>query len=90
MRQLFYYKMRQKFIAKCVRFFITKCDSFISKCGSYYKLRRFLQIDTVHSHYSYLTQSINDNFFVAEILEKQMENLKKEIIRSYNPELQLH
>ena len=47
MRQLFYYKMRQKFI--------TKCDSFITKCNSYYKLRRFyckmrrlLQIATVH------------------------------------------
>ena len=33
MRQLFYYKMRQKFI--------TKCDSFIRKCDSYYKIRRF-------------------------------------------------
>ena len=31
----------QKFIAKCVRFFITKCDSFILKCDSYYKFRRF-------------------------------------------------
>ena len=36
-----YYKMRQKFITKCVRFFITKCDSFVTKCDSYYKLRQF-------------------------------------------------
>ena len=33
MRQLFYYKMRQKFI--------TRCDSFITKYDSYNKLRRF-------------------------------------------------
>ena len=54
MRQLFYYKMRQKFITKCVGFFITKCNSFVTKCddfittfNSYYKLRRLLQIETV-------------------------------------------
>ena len=41
-RQLFKYKMRQKFITKCVRFLITKCNS-------YYKMRRLLQIATVHS-----------------------------------------
>ena len=41
-RQLFKYKMRQKFITKCVRFLITKCNS-------YYKMRRLLQIVTVHS-----------------------------------------
>ena len=59
MRQLFYYKMRQNFITKCVRFIITKCDS--SKCDSYCKMRRFyykmrqslqnatlLEIATVH------------------------------------------
>ena len=39
MRQLFYYKMRQKFIRKC--------DSFITKCDSYCKMRRLLQIATV-------------------------------------------
>ena len=33
MRQLFYYIMRQKFITKCVRFFITKCDSFIQNAA---------------------------------------------------------
>ena len=41
MRQLFYYKLRQKFITKCVRFFITKCDSFTTKCDRYYQLRQF-------------------------------------------------
>ena len=39
--------MRQKFITKCVRFFITKCDNFITKWDSYYKMRRLLQIATV-------------------------------------------
>ena len=34
MRQLFYYEMRQKFITKFVRFFITKCDSLITNCDS--------------------------------------------------------
>ena len=33
--------MRQKFITKCVRPFITKCDSFIRKCDIYYIFRRF-------------------------------------------------
>ena len=41
MRQLFYYKMRQKFIKKCV--------SFIKKFDSYYKLLHFLQNASVHS-----------------------------------------
>ena len=43
-------------ITKCVRFFITKCDRFITKCDdcitkcdSYYKMRRLLQLATVHS-----------------------------------------
>ena len=34
MRQIFYYKIRQKFIIKCVGFFITKYDI-------YYKLRQY-------------------------------------------------
>ena len=51
MRQLFYYKMRQKFITKWVKFFITKCDDFITKCNSYYKMRRLLQIAVGHCHY---------------------------------------
>ena len=33
--------MQQKFIAKCVRFFITKWDSFTTNCTSNYKTRRF-------------------------------------------------
>ena len=39
MRQLFYYKIRQQFITKCISFFIRKCDSSI--CDIYYKIRRF-------------------------------------------------
>ena len=30
MSQLLYYKMQLKFITKCVRFFLKKCDSFIT------------------------------------------------------------
>ena len=60
MRQLFYYNMRQKFITKCVMFFlqnatvllqnatvITNYDDFITKRDSYYKMRHLLQIATV-------------------------------------------
>ena len=28
---------------------ISSCDNFITKCGSYYKMRRILQIVTVHA-----------------------------------------
>ena len=35
MRQLFYYKMRQKFI--------TKCESFSTKCDNNYKMRTLLR-----------------------------------------------
>ena len=31
-----YYKIRGKFIKKCVRFFIKKCDDFITNCDSTY------------------------------------------------------
>ena len=41
MRQHYYYNMRQKFITKRVRFFITKYDS-------YYKIQSLLQIATAH------------------------------------------
>ena len=33
--------MQQKFITKCVRFYVTECESFIAKCDSYCKMRRF-------------------------------------------------
>ena len=35
MRQLFYYKMRQKCITECIRLFITKCNSFMTKFDNY-------------------------------------------------------
>ena len=54
MRQLIYYKMRQKFVAKCVRFFFTNCDSFITKCDSYYKMLRLLQIATLQWTFNWL------------------------------------
>ena len=59
MRQPFYYKMRQKFITKCVRFVITKCDSYYKMQRFYYKMlqlyqnemQRLLQIATVQYRY---------------------------------------
>ena len=60
MSQLFYHKMRQKFITKCVGYLlqnttvllqnatvITNCDDLIKKCDSYYKMQCLLQIATV-------------------------------------------
>ena len=35
---------------KCNTFFISKWDSFITKCDSYHKMRRLLQIATVHQN----------------------------------------
>ena len=50
MRQLFYYKMRQKllkmrrlFTIRCGSF-ITRCDYFITKCEGYYKMRRYKRL----------------------------------------------
>ena len=40
MRQLFYYKMRQKFI--------TKCGDSVTICDSFYKMQRSLQNAWVH------------------------------------------
>ena len=76
-RQLLYYKMWQKVITKCVRIFITNvtvllqnatvatnCDDFITKCDSYYKMWRSLQIATVHPR--------SDTFFsILNILRKR-------------------
>ena len=45
-RQLFYYKVRQVLLQSAT--VITKCDNFITKCDSYYKVRRLLQSATVH------------------------------------------
>ena len=45
----FIIKCDKKFITKSVGFFIIKRKSFFTKCHSYYKMRRLLQIATVHS-----------------------------------------
>ena len=69
MWQQFYYGMRQKFITNSVRFFFykmqpfyykmwqlfTNCDDFIIKCDSYYKMRRLLQITTLHNVWKFWT-----------------------------------
>ena len=64
MRQLFYYKMRQKLIMKCVRFFII---NFIIKAPYrfYYKMRPLLQIVTVSFN------EIQDNF--SEVCKKNFD-----------------
>lgn len=36
--QTLYYKIWQKFITECDRYFITKCDATIVKCESNYKI----------------------------------------------------
>ena len=41
--------MQQKFITKCVTYFITKWDGFITKWNSYYKMQRLLQNVSVHA-----------------------------------------
>ena len=40
-----YYKVRQVLLQSATD--ITKCDNFITKCDSYYKVRRLLQSATV-------------------------------------------
>ena len=88
MRQLFYYKMRQKFIAKCARFFITKRDSFITKCSSYcktrrfyYKIRRLLQIPLVQCGLKIITFGpISETFYAVtylELIRKVLRNNKQ-------------
>ena len=41
---------------------ITNCDSFITKCDSYYKLRRLLQIATIQLHLPYQLSNLNTNY----------------------------
>ena len=49
MRHLFYYKMRQSLLQNASAFLLQnatvtkKCDDFITKCESYYKMRRLLK-----------------------------------------------
>ena len=57
--------MRQKFITKCARFFIIKCDNFITKCDTYYKMRRLLQIAAVHTLLRKSKQTYYDKYFDA-------------------------
>ena len=51
MQQLFYSKNSTKFQNATV---ITNCDDFITKCDSYYKMRRLLQNATVHTFILYI------------------------------------
>ena len=52
-RQVFFYKM-QPFYYKMWQLF-TNCDDFIIKCDSYYKMRRLLQITTLHNVWKFWT-----------------------------------
>ena len=52
-----YYKMLQILLQNATAILlqnatvVTNYDDFITKCGSYYKMQRLLQIATVHSNY---------------------------------------
>ena len=62
MLQLFYYKMRQKFNTKCLRFFIAKYDSF------FYKMRQLLQIATaLLQNATFITNCSSTDFLDADI-----------------------
>ena len=61
MRQIFYHKMRDKSLLQNALGFllqnaivIKNCDNFITKCNSYYKMQRLLQIATVHALIKFL------------------------------------
>ena len=51
------YKMRQVFYCKFATI-ITNCNNFITKSNRYYKMRRLLEIATVHP-FTYLNLFIN-------------------------------
>ena len=83
MRQLFYHKMRHKFVIQNAFGFLlqnvsgfyykmhfatvllqnntvfTNCNDYITKCDSYYKMRRLLQIAAVQN-----ADVLNSNFLV--------------------------
>ena len=54
-------------------FFIRRCDSFIIKCNSYYKMRRLLQIATVQMFYNKFLCSYQ-NFKNENLLFKSVLN----------------
>ena len=55
-----YYKMRQILLQNATAILlqnatvITNCDDFITKCDSYYKMRRLLKIATEHMIMEYI------------------------------------
>ena len=58
--QQFYYK-----IGSYYKVVITKCDDFITKYDSYYKMRRLLQIATVQHFKSTFWQRTSPDYFVS-------------------------
>ena len=75
--------MRQKFIIKCIHFFvtncdifITKCEDFITKCNSYYKMRRLLHNASVQTNASSET---NYNFLQELFFSRNYKNFGKSI-----------
>ena len=81
MRQLFYYKMRQKFITSG-RFFITKCNSFITKCYNYYKVRQYKEFSNPYrldrnSHSGGILVYVRDNIPSNLVkLDQKFENFQ--------------
>ena len=86
MQQLIYYKMRQKFVTKCVRFFITNCDSFITKCDVYYKLQHYneLLIDFIfwNNIFRWIFWKIPKKMKMAESSRSLLSPIKKKVKRS--------
>ena len=63
--------MRQMLIAECIRFFITKCISFSTKCNSYYKMRQYNVSQIVHIHYIDRIKTWRNETFTKTLLEKK-------------------
>ena len=79
-------RMRQKFITKCIGFFITKCGSFITKCDSYYVATILLQSAIVITkydvfyklgQYTVLMLRHNNKSFITKNLRKTIMHRSK-------------
>ena len=72
--QLFYYKTREKFITKYVRSFITKCDSYYKMRRFYYKTWQLLQNATFMTNCDSTLLTVLQ-YFVFEIDRKPRREL---------------
>ena len=87
-RQLFYYKVRQVLLQSAT--VITKCDSFITKCDRYYKVRRLLQSATLQHSLAFTGRLLSQGVpflgfryiigkgFKVEVNERVQKSINKE------------